>query len=253
MPDPSAADLALSARVRRSQGQADTRAVSLGVADASEEMLFDVAPLDPTRCHARVFQQKRLDRPVFAQCSERQKVGSFCGKHGRGQPQGIWDPPGHATLPAAKLAEGRLAVQLRTRGSTSVPPRERSRAASAGSNRLSSNAMRGAPGLAPLPPGESSRRAVAGSDGFSADTPRGAPSLNAASVGTRTRESFLKRRRGTDGVSSGAASSSQFSAGVSSGQQARIVSGFDEGRVEDVAADERRGEGERGPPPRTRP
>jgi hypothetical protein len=71
--------------------------------------LFDMTPRDAERCRARIFTAKNLPRP-FSQCDKRNNCGGFCGRHKNGQPQGLWDPPLHTSLPATKLEEARAAV-----------------------------------------------------------------------------------------------------------------------------------------------
>ena len=118
LPDPSLADLAVAGRVFGRGGSIGSLARSAAPAQvprvgSSDEMLFDVAGVDAARCSARIFQQRRLDKAVFEQCSEGRKYGEFCGKHKAKRAQGVWDPPGHDSLPPAKLAEGRRAAQKR--------------------------------------------------------------------------------------------------------------------------------------------
>jgi len=99
-----------------------------------DEMLFDAALADATRCLARVFNGRRLDLPVFRQCIGPRTSGDFCGRHNSEEkrPQGVWDPPGHASLPPAKLAVGQDSLRRRRRGSADVatavvPPMESKR------------------------------------------------------------------------------------------------------------------------------
>jgi hypothetical protein len=91
----------VSIALASSAGGAESGVVATG--------LFDRAPRDAERCRARIFTAKNLPRP-FSQCDKRNNCGVFCGRHKNGQPQGLWDPPLHTSLPATKLEEARAAV-----------------------------------------------------------------------------------------------------------------------------------------------
>ena len=88
---------------------------ALSVPGSDIDMLFDGAGIETTKCLARVFNGTRLDLPVFRQCGQGRKCGEYCGRHAveRQRPQGVWDPPGHISLPPSKLSEGQRAAQSR--------------------------------------------------------------------------------------------------------------------------------------------
>ena len=71
--------------------------------------LFNGSSIDEERCRARMYSDKKLPVP-FSQCDKQAKFGRFCGRHKNGQAQGLWDPPLHASLPAKKFEEAKVAV-----------------------------------------------------------------------------------------------------------------------------------------------
>ena len=84
--------------------------------EALQRFLFDVAPLDRSRCGARVWVNDAA-RPVLAQCQRPRKSAEFCGRHDTQakRPQGEWDPPAHAALPDAKLKEATAVAERRAK------------------------------------------------------------------------------------------------------------------------------------------
>ena len=84
--------------------------------EALQRFLFDVAPLDRSRCGARVWVNDAA-RPVLAQCQRPRKSAEFCGRHATQakRPQGEWDPPAHAALPDAKLKEATAVAERRAK------------------------------------------------------------------------------------------------------------------------------------------
>jgi hypothetical protein len=84
--------------------------------------LFAGTSIAEENCRARIYSEKTL--PVlFSQCDKRAKIGRFCKRHADFQPQGVWDPPLHANLPAGKLEEARhKVVRWRAQTVTSSVP-----------------------------------------------------------------------------------------------------------------------------------
>ena len=120
-----------------SRGEEDAR---MAVSDGSEVLvsslcgrtfLFDDGALVSGRCTARKWQTDPT-KPVLVQCTQPSlSGGQYCSIHKRRQPLGIWDPPGHASLPVQKREEAIRAAERRTLAAAAgarVTPTARSKA-----------------------------------------------------------------------------------------------------------------------------
>ena len=112
----------------------------MAVSDGSEVLvsslcgrtfLFDDGALVSGRCTARKWQTDPT-KPVLVQCTQPSLPGGqYCSIHKRRQPLGIWDPPGHASLPVQKREEAIRAAERRTLAAAAgarVTPTARSKA-----------------------------------------------------------------------------------------------------------------------------
>ncbi len=179
------------------------------------DMLFDARGVAQGLCRARVWNGKCLTEPVFRQCAKAATRGEFCGGHReeRRRPQGIWDPPEHASLPQVQRAKGEAEARKRRPGAAvaaAVSVEQRRDVVEAPAPKP--NARAPAQEVSLHQAGEEG----VGSSGGAAPGLSGARSADIAGRGG----SLLRRRAGE--------------------RRGVIVSGFGDERVDDVAADEAR-------------
>ncbi len=252
--------------------------------EALQGFLFDVAPLDKSRCGARIWEPDAT-RPVLAQCGRPRKSAEFCGTHATEaqRPHGVWDPPAHASLPDTKLKKATAAAARRASAvapAAVAAPERSAEVPAAAKGRRQGRGRRGR-GVQTVVAASSAADAPAGVGRGSGRAPAPAATVTAAEAGEGSAAGaaapgLLRRRAGGKGrgerggaghvptpalgepalaggdgfVHTGVPATAPEAAAPAprnrsaAAQGRRIVTGFGSERVEDLVADERRREAE---------
>ncbi len=252
--------------------------------EALQGFLFDVAPLDKSRCGARIWVPDAT-RPVLAQCGQPRKSAEFCGTHATEakRPHGVWDPPAHASLPDTKLKKATAAAARRASAvapAAVAAPERSAEVPAAARGRRQGRGRRGR-GVQTVVAASSAADAPAGVGRGSGRAPVPAATVTAAESGQGSAAGaaapgLLRRRAGGKGrgerggaghvptpalgepalaggdgfVHTGVPATAPEAAAPAprnrsaAAQGRRIVTGFGSERVEDLVADERRREAE---------